>query len=380
MKLSPLKISLLFIATLTVMSGITIVSTLPLISQNFSHIPNIDFYSKMLLTIPAIVVALFAPFVGVLVDKVGRLKPLYVGIALFVIGGSSGFYLDNFWMILAGRAVLGVAVALLMTTSIALIGDYFEEEERHQYMSLQGMAVGVGGILFISAGGFLADYHYSYPFAIYLIPLLFVPFIVANLYEPTRHKVADTKTQQKSLWPIYATGFFVMVLFYMLPTQFPYLIMDQLKGDPSDIGMVIAASMLINAIAAMQYAKLKAIFGFTKLFAIIFLLFGIGLMVIAVAETILHLYASTIFMGIGFGLTMVNINAWLLSEVEASKRGKATGKLTSAMFLGQFFSPILFEPIVVQIEIQGLFMVMAFVVWIVSAVIFAKLKMSVHQA
>ena len=98
-----IQISLLLVATLGVMSGITIVSSLPLISHTFTEVPHIEFLSKLMLTIPSIIIALFAPFAGHIVDKFGRLKPLYVGILLFVIGGSSGFYLHDFYAILVGR-------------------------------------------------------------------------------------------------------------------------------------------------------------------------------------------------------------------------------------------------------------------------------------
>ena len=82
-----------------VMSGITVVSSLPLITKTFSHIPHIEFFSKLMLTIPSIMIALFAPIAGMIVDRFGRLKPLYTGIILFVIGGSSGFYLHDFYAI-----------------------------------------------------------------------------------------------------------------------------------------------------------------------------------------------------------------------------------------------------------------------------------------
>jgi len=61
-------ISLLLIATMGVMSGITVVSSLPLISKTFSDIPNIEFLSKLMLTIPSIVIALLAPLAGVIVS------------------------------------------------------------------------------------------------------------------------------------------------------------------------------------------------------------------------------------------------------------------------------------------------------------------------
>ncbi|MEA2048091.1 MAG: MFS transporter [Campylobacterota bacterium] len=351
-----IHIALLLVATLGVMSGITIVSSLPLISHTFTGVPNIEFLSKLMLTIPSIIIALFSPFAGHIVDKFGRLKPLYLGIFLFIVGGSSGFYLHDFYAILVGRAILGLGVSLIMTSSTALIGDYFSEALRHKFMAKQGLVVALGGILFITAGGLLAQMHWSYPFAIYLIPILFVPFLLKSLYEPEKHKHVEELEVEAKLLPVYLTAFFVMVLFYMLPTQFPYLIVNELGGKPQTIGFVIATAMTFNALTAMQYAKIKAKLSYQQIFSLTFGLFGLGLLIISQVSTISGLFFATAPIGMGFGLLLVNTNAWFLSLVPAHKRGKAAGVLTSSLFLGQFSSPILFEPIVSMYGIQGLFL------------------------
>ena len=372
-----IQISLLLVATIGIMSGITVVASLPLMSQTFSEIPNIEFLSKLMLTIPSIVIALFAPFAGHLVDKWGRLKPLYLGIILFVIGGSSGFYLDNFYAILVGRAVLGLAVALTMTSSTALIGDYFDEEARHKFMAKQGLAVGLGGIVFINAGGLLAQIHWSYPFAIYFIPLLFLPFMLNALYEPKRHKPNEELSLESNCIPIYLTAFFVMVLFYLLPTQLPYLIVNTLGGEPRTVGFVIATAMAFNAFTAMQYAKIKAKLSYMQIYAATFTLFSLGLFLIYRAHAIHELFYATAFIGMAFGMLFVNTNSWFLSVVPAFKRGRAAGLLTSSFFLGQFASPLLFEPIVIAYGIQTLFLLVSIVS--LSVAIFLFVKSSINK-
>jgi len=369
-----IQISLLLVATLGIMSGITVVSSLPLISKTFSDIPHIEFLSKLMLTIPSIIIALFAPFAGHIVDRWGRLKPLYLGIVLFIIGGSSGFYLQDFYAILLGRAVLGFSVALIMTSSTVLIGDYFDEEARHKFMSKQGLAIGIGGILFITSGGLLAQIHWSYPFAIYFIPLLFLPLLLSSLYEPKKHTHSDDPELEPKLLPVYLTAFFVMVLFYMLPTQLPYLIVNTLGGKPQTIGFVIATAMLFNALTAMQYAKIKARLSYMQIYATTFTLFALGLFLISQATAISQLFYSTAFIGMAFGLLFVNTNAWFLSQVPASKRGKASGLLTSSFFLGQFSSPLLFEPIVSMYGIQGLFFMVSCLSVFVALVLFVKTR------
>ena len=69
---------------------------------------------------------------------------------------------------------------------------------------------------------------------------------------------------------------------------------------------------------------------------------------------------------------MVNINAWLLSLVPPHRRGRAVGMLTMSFFLGQFFSPILFQPFIVYTGIQGLFLIIAGVSFVTAAVLFFK--------
>jgi len=290
------------------------------------------------------------------------------------LGGSSGFYLQDFYTILLGRAVLGFAVALIMTSSTALIGDYFDEEARHKFMSRQGLAVALGGITFITSGGLLAQIHWSYPFAIYFIPLLFLPLLLRSLYEPEKHRHSDDPELEPKLLPVYLTAFFVMVLFYMLPTQLPYLIVNTLGGKPQTIGFVIATAMTFNAVTAMQYAKIKARLSYMQIYATTFTLFALGLFLISQATAISQLFYSTAFIGMAFGLLLVNTNAWFLSQVTASKRGKASGILTSSFFLGQFSSPLLFEPIVNMYGIQGLFFIVSCISVIVALVLFVRTR------
>jgi len=60
--------------------------------------------------------------------------------------------------------------------------------------------------------------------------------------------------------------------------------------------------------------------------------------------------------------------------VPAHKRGKAAGVLTSSFFLGQFASPILFEPIVSAYGIQMLFLMVSVLALGIAFVLFVKSK------
>ncbi|MBE0495066.1 MAG: MFS transporter, partial [Campylobacterales bacterium] len=56
------KLTLLLISTMTIMSGTAVVASLPMIKLHFENVLHVDLYSKLILTAPAISIALFAPW------------------------------------------------------------------------------------------------------------------------------------------------------------------------------------------------------------------------------------------------------------------------------------------------------------------------------
>ena len=62
-------------------------------------------------------------------------------------------------------------------------------------------------------------------------------------------------------------------------------------------------------------------------------------------------------MGFGGGILMTNMTAWMLSRTHHTQRIHKSAYLTSSLFLGQFFSPIFFHPIVSFFSIENFFMV-----------------------
>ena len=110
---------------------------LPSINDHFSEIEYSGLLVRLVLTLPALFIVLAGPLTGWFLDRKGRLRLLVPAMLLYAIAGSSGLYLDSIWAILAGRALLGVAVAGIMTSATTLIADYYKGPERAQLMGWQ---------------------------------------------------------------------------------------------------------------------------------------------------------------------------------------------------------------------------------------------------
>lgn len=345
------KATLLLVSTLTVMSGATIAPSLPAMQSHFSSVDNSEFWVRLVLTVPALFIVIGSPIAGQLVDRIGR-KPLLLGSAiLYGFAGSSGLVLNSVFTILIGRAFLGLAVAGVMVSATTLIADYYQGNARADFMGLQAAFMGLGGVLFLSMGGFIADLNWRFPFSIYLFAWLLIPGILFALYEPFRTKTITDTTAPSEQLPIkllvliYASVMLQQIVFYLIPVQLPFYLQQLTGADASQTGLAIAFSILFSAFASMNYGRVKKRLSFINILAIAFGLIGLGYVGIGVVSSYWLILLVLIPTGFGLGLMMPNLNVWTSNEVPDVLRGRALGGLTTFMFLGQFLSPIVSQPI-----------------------------------
>ena len=126
---SPLKdsraIALLLAATLTILSNTLISPALPGIEAHFAGQPYAESFTKILVTAPALLVAISTPFAGALADRFRQRCQLRGGALLCAIAGSAEMWLPFLSLILTSCLVLVLAMALIMRAQTGLIEDYF---------------------------------------------------------------------------------------------------------------------------------------------------------------------------------------------------------------------------------------------------------------
>jgi MFS family permease len=346
------RATLLLISSLTVMAGTVVAPALPSIHEHFSDIRYADLLIRLVLTVPALFIVLSGPVTGWFLDRKGRLRLLFPAILLYAIAGSSGLYLDSIWAILAGRALLGVAVAGIMTSATTLIADYYKGPERSRFMGWQAAFMNFGGIIFLTLGGSLAELGWRWPFMIYLSSLLLVPLTFYSLTEPvleTRGKDSDgnsnnLRTHFVLLASIYGIAFLGMLIFYFIPLQIPFYLGEISGSGPAASGIAIAVVTLFAMGTSLLYGRIRKYAGYIQIFGLNFGLMGAGYLIIGFGTDYFSVLTGLAVSGLGTGLLFPNLNVWLTSEMPANMRGRAVGGLTTAIFLGQFISPVAGQP------------------------------------
>jgi MFS family permease len=359
----PTRVTLLVASMLTIMASATIAPSLPAMLQHFESVPNSAYWVRLVLTLPALFIAISAPVLGVLVDRIGRKPLLFLSLIIYGLAGSSGLWLNSLDMIIIGRALLGVSVAGISISTTTLIADYYSGAARGKFLGLQAAFSSLGGVVFVSLGGWLADIGWRNPFMIYFVALLVLPAIWSFLSEPPRQdstqSLANTDNSEKSsrlpyliIGLTFAAAMLGQMAFYTIPVQIPFYLKNLFQSSASQSGIAIAIGTLGSAISAFQYQRIKAKLTFFSIYGIAFstMALGFGLISLGSSFTIVIVGLGTV--GIGLGLVMPNMTFCLTSATPANMRGKILGGLTTSMFLGQFVSPLVSQPLSLAIGLN----------------------------
>lgn len=348
--------TLLAVSTLTIMSGAAIASSLPSIEARFQHVQNVEILSRLVLTLSAIFIAGFSPVAGFLIDRFGRKRLLVVALAMFAIAGSSGLFAGTLTGLLIGRAVLGIAVGGIMTSVTALVGDYFTGAARDRYMGLQQAFVGIGGTLFLTGGGFLAEIHWRMPFLIYGLAFLLLPAVLLFIREPQRREAAHRVDADGPRPPerrtvlllglLLAGAIFNMVVFYMIPTQLPFFLKSMGFAAPSLAGSAIGLGQLVGVASALMFARIRLKLGVMGVFALAFGSIGTAFLLLSMAQSYGSVLVALAISGIGMGTIMPNFASAVMLLAPPHLRGSISGLLVSSIFLGQFLSPLASQPLI----------------------------------
>ncbi len=338
---------LLAAATLTVMAGATISPSLPGLLAHFADDPRADVLVPLILTAPGLAIALSAPLAGILLDRLSKRAVLAAAIVLYALAGSSGLYLSSLDAILVGRLVLGVAVGTIMTASLALVADLYQGSERERVMGWQGAAMSFGGVLFVGVGGLLGEIGWRGPFAVYLAPLALawlalraLPARPLDVEEapPGAASPAAAPFPWRHAFALYLLAGTSMLTFYVVPTLIPFVV-EGLVGTAGTAllaGVAIGVTTLAAGLVSMQYQRIRARVSPPTIAALGFAGIAAGFAGIAAEPGFAVLLAALAVAGAGAGTIMPNNNSWLLSRVPEPVRGRASGGMTAALFLGQF--------------------------------------------
>ncbi|MFV0133150.1 MFS transporter [Streptomyces sp. HMX87] len=338
---------------LPVLGAVLLAPVLPRMQEHFGAVPGNAALVPLVLTVPALSLALLAPFAGVVVDRLGRKRLLIAATVLYALFGTAPLWLDSLHAIVVSRVLVGVAEAAIMTCCTTLIGDYYTGRVRDRYLALQTMCAAASATVFFVLGGALGAAGWRAPFWLYAVGLLLAPAMARLLPAPAPapapaawHEHGDGERTRGGARPfpvrrmagICLLTVFGAIVFYTVPVEMSYLLDDLGVASTGVIGLVTAIASAATVLGSALFTRLTD--RPRRRLPALFLLCGGGFLVMGTADGLPLLIAGAVLNCVGTGLLLPSLLTLAMSRLDFADRGRGTGLWTAAFFLGEFVCPL----------------------------------------
>jgi MFS family permease len=325
-------------------------------ARHFGASADSQFFSQIIMTLPAAMLVLSAPLAGLLAGKVGQRTVLLVSLFLYIIGGAGVLVVSSSEALMALRVLLGIAGGGVLTSCLGLIGDHFSGHARERLLGYATSAASLLAAVALVFGGRLVDIAgWQAPFALYLlgVPTLFVAlFVIHDVpirtqpdpFAPSVPALGRASEIAK-VWPYFLLLVLLTLGMFTPAIQVAFVLEARGIGSQQTIGSVIAATSFVAMITAWAYGHLRRWLGVHGFLTIDAVSMGAGIAMIGLATSTEMIFAGCCLVGIGAGMSEPAIASLIFRKTNAVAHALAMGLIVSALNAGQFFNPIIFDPL-----------------------------------
>ncbi|HHD7473840.1 TPA: MFS transporter [Klebsiella oxytoca] len=331
--------TLLAVASLTIMVGCVIVPGLPAIS---SHL-HVEQFSGWLVTLPALGVVLFGPLTTKIIKQIGLYRTLCSGLFFYGLLGSAGAFLQGHVLLLADRFLLGGVTALVMTSGTGLISEFYQGSQRLKMIAMQGMSIELGGVIFLFSGGLLATMHWASPFSLYLFAWILLGMVLGfvpkkvGVFAVQNSDVINSENTSMAVKITWISALVSMIIFFTAIILLP-IHLKKMAITSSQTGTFLSFISLVAVGAAWVMPKMVRKISEVHTLITAFLFYAIGHVIFSLTTSIYVMILGAIAMGSGFGLSVPLVNHLVLILSPANMRSRNLARLSMAIFSGQFLS------------------------------------------
>ncbi|MFI1993917.1 MFS transporter [Actinoplanes sp. NPDC020271] len=344
---------------LSVLGAVLIAPVLPQMTDHFAGVAGADVLVPVVLTVPALVIGLTAPFAGFIVDAVDRKRLLVAAMVGYALCGTAPLYLSSLPAIIFSRVLVGLCEAAIMTCCTTLIADYWSGRQRSRYLGLQTLLASVSATVFLGLGGAIGGSGWRAPFWLYTVALVLAVPMALLIWQPARSARAASSDSPAGLsaapaagrrglpplpWRALRTPCLVTLagglVFYALIVELSFVLDEVGVKSTGTIGALSALMSLATAIAAGSFAKLSAKTP-RQLLPIAFGLAAAGFLILSATAAVPVITLGAVITGAGTGLLLPTLLTWATNSLGFEERGRGTGLWTGALFVGEFLSPVL---------------------------------------
>jgi MFS family permease len=364
--LRPQGVTIVIAAFLPIIAIVAMGPAVPTMIQHFADDPDARRDVPAMIGAPGLAMAILAPFAGLLADRFGRRRLLLICTALYGVFGAAPLFLDNLDHIFISRLLLGVSEAGILTVVNTLIGDYWDEKGRKNWLFLQGLlGPFLAGIIALIVG-YATSLQWNGVFFVYLVAFPIWAAMFIWLFEPKKEPgllpEAAKKDEAASPFPwasavaVVSVTLFSSMLYYVFIINGSLAFAEVGVTEPQQYAELIFVPQLFILMGALLF-RLLASQGAALQLGTVLTLLGLGLAGIGLAKTPSMMVIALIIQQTAAGMAVPTLIGWTQSKFDFANRGRGMGLWTAAFFLGQSQSPRLVHFVDAQMgSMQGAFL------------------------
>jgi MFS family permease len=325
-------------------------SILPVLSIYARGLPGGDnqFLVGVALGIDGLAQACLQILFGLLSDRIGRKRMIYIGLTLFAAGSFIAASATTIEMIILGRLVQGTGA--ISAAVMALLADLTREEHRSTSMAVIGMTIGITFGVSLVLGPTLNHYIgvpgiFTLTGVLALLAIIAVRFIVPEPLSSRTHGDAQTIPGQiKAVWKnselqrlnfgIFSLHASMRGLFVAVP-----LLLLNIGGMPLEthwkVYLPVLAISFIGVIPAIivaeKYGRMKPVFC-----GAVGLLFISTILMSVLVNHFTGIVIALFLFFVAFNLLEATLPSLVSKIAPAGSKGTAIGVYNTGQFLGLF--------------------------------------------
>jgi MFS family permease len=341
------------VPTTIVMTTCVMLPIQPAMIKSFPGLPGAADLVSLAVVLPTLTVAVSSLAAGVVGEWIGRRRLLILATAVFAVAAILPVWLSSMTLILVSRGVAGLAVGAMITSAVALTGDYYSGAALQRWLAAQGAAGALSAVIVSFIAGAIAEVNWRYCFllllvgALLLLALVLTPapkFAAAAHNDETAAAHAAAASAQPAPWAMWAAIFAVAVtgtlIIFPPAYELGYLLVEKALGSSFLTGIatsILAAGAVGGAFSLTALRRLPP----AARVALAIASAAAGSILMAMATALVPMMIGGALVGVGQGMLGPILSVWLLEGTPERLRGRAVGVLQTASFLTVFAAPLI---------------------------------------
>jgi len=344
------KASLLFSSLLSVYAIVGLAVVLPRIAAHFAEVPGAPALVRFLFNAVSLAMIFGAPLATYLADRLGRRPVMIAAAVVYGIAGTAGALIDNLWILIGTRLLLGLATAINSTLHITLLLTAFDETRRNRWIGLFSMVGTLCAVATFPMAGALGAIDWRLPFVMHLIAIPQCLLIAAGVPDTPRRAAAATEAARAAAGGVFP---WLLVLIALATgivagghsSFVSFHLADIGVIDTNRISLGLLVGTLAGAATAFAFGRLRERVSNRLLYSAAFALAGAGVTGVGAAGSLAGVMAMQTVAGFGIGLLSPCLYALVAATGRPQDRARNTGYAKAAFYGAPFVAQLGLEPV-----------------------------------